>query len=192
MCLACAGYLNLNLTEHEFRDIIEREINGELICIGINKSSIHSNVKKTGNYPIRRTRRTFFGTHSGTNGYFEEEIGMWNCSHAAKVMRNCYTKVNEQGKSLKNLLFLIQTFEIFTHDHRYKHILWSCLNIFLHISEDRENRERVRACDLAVTLKKQVDDAMIFLIVMFACLLNTILQSLYPLFQGKSLFESLI
>ena len=38
MGIAITGYIDLSLTEHQFRDMIEKEINGELNCIGSNKS----------------------------------------------------------------------------------------------------------------------------------------------------------
>ena len=53
--------------------------------------------------------------------------------------------------------------------------------------DSNENLENLRACETVVKLKNYVDDSMIFLIVVFACLLNTILQSWIPIFQGRNI-----
>ena len=53
--------------------------------------------------------------------------------------------------------------------------------------DSKENLERIQACETVVKLKNYVDDSMIFLIVVFACLLNTILQSWIPIFQGNNI-----
>lgn len=82
MILACIGYVDLCLTEHKFRDMIEKEINGELTCHGFNKSV------KDENY-IRRTRQALFSP-TAAGGFFEEIIFSWNCSHATKILRTCY------------------------------------------------------------------------------------------------------
>lgn len=165
MIVACTGYIDLCLTEHKYRDMIEKEINGELTCNGFNKSV------KDENY-IRRTRQALFSPTA--NGFFEEMIFTWNCSHATKILRTCYDSKNSNPDP-----------EL---DHESRAIeflnLPNCPDFNVLIT-DEDDSERIHACELAVKLKKSVDNSMIFLIVIFACLLNTILQSWIPIFHGK-------
>ena len=51
---------------------------------------------------------------------------------------------------------------------------------------DEDDSERVSACEIAIRLKKTVDDNMIFLIVLLACVMNVLLQGTIPLFNGIS------
>ena len=92
MVIACTGYIDLSLTEYQFRDMIEKEMNGELTCIGSNKTNIKNLVKNE--QVIRKTR------HITTSpGFFEEMVFSWNCSYAAEVLNTCYNSV-EKIKSL--------------------------------------------------------------------------------------------
>ena len=86
MGLSITGYIDLNLTQHQFRDIIEKEVNGELTCIGSNKS----NEKNPQNDEIsRKSRHVVFDS--------PKIILEWNCSHAAEVLSTCYASI-ENGK----------------------------------------------------------------------------------------------
>ena len=80
MGIAITGYIDLSLTEHQFRDMIEKEINGELNCIGSNKSITKNDEM------IRKTRHLI-----NLPGFTETLVMTWNCSHAAEVISKCYT-----------------------------------------------------------------------------------------------------
>ena len=77
MGLSITGYIDLSLTEHQFRDMIEKDINGELTCIGSNKTD-GKNLK---NYE-RKARHVEI---------LEKVVLTWNCSHAAEVWSTCHT-----------------------------------------------------------------------------------------------------
>ena len=79
MGLSITGYIDLSLSEHQFRDMIEKDINGELTCIGSNKT----NFKNVHNENIRNTRHLISPVESGFI------LLTWNCSHAAEVLSNC-------------------------------------------------------------------------------------------------------
>ena len=93
MGLSITGYIDLSLTEHQFRDMIEKEIDGELTCIGSNKTN-GKNLKHLNDEISRKTRHVEI---------LEKVVLTWNCSHAAEVMSSCYksfesTKLEDLGK----------------------------------------------------------------------------------------------
>ena len=93
MGIAITGYIDLSLTEHQFRDMIEKEINGELNCIGSNKTNAR-NYKD--DEMVRKTRHLI-----NLPGFTEEIVMTWNCSHAAEVLSTCYTSFeNFKSKDL--------------------------------------------------------------------------------------------
>ena len=141
LTIALFGYVDMNMTEHKFRDIIEKEINGELSCF--NKTVNFKNEQI-----IRKTKQALFAPLA--NGFYEEMIFAWNCSHAAKVLRNCHPFHSEFSET-----------------------------------DEKIEQERVKNCEISVKLKNSVDGSLIFLVVIFACLLNTILQSWIPIFKGN-------
>ena len=131
--------MDLNLTEHHYKDILLKEINGELTCV--NKSNSIENM------PMRNRRAGFLPT----SGSYQNDLVTWNCTYAAQILSTCYDTFSP--------------------------------NVILENSV--QDPDRVKACEIAVSLKKSVDGSMIFLIIIFSCLLNTILQSTIPIFKGK-------
>ena len=87
MVIACTGYIDLSLTEYQFRDMIEKEMNGELTCIGSNKTNF-KNLKNE--QIIRKTRQVITSP-----GFFQNMVFSWNCSYAAEVLNTCYTSVEK-------------------------------------------------------------------------------------------------
>ena len=111
MGLSITGYIDLSLTEHQFRDIIEKEVNGELTCIGSNKT----NEKNSQNDEIsRKSRHVVFDS--------PKIILEWNCSHAAEVLSTCYASI-ENGKREdlgKNQMFKVS---IYVYHSYFAHVI---------------------------------------------------------------------
>jgi hypothetical protein len=84
MGLSITGYIDLSLTEHQFQDVIQKEINGKLSCIGSNKTDM-KNPKNDG--ILRKTRHVVFNS--------EKIVLTWNCSHAAEVLSMCYSSFED-------------------------------------------------------------------------------------------------
>ena len=105
MGLSITGYIDLSLTEHQFRDVIQKEVNGELTCIGSNKT----NVKNLKHDEIsRKSRHVLFDS--------PKIILEMNCSHAAEVLSTCYASIENSkredlgtGKSFSEALILVST-----------------------------------------------------------------------------------
>ena len=94
------GYIDLKMTVHEYKDIIEKEADGDLVCSG----SIISNRSKQ-NQIIRRPKH--FNIMSMING-LDDSILTWNCSYAAKILRACSEdKLFEGNHSGKKKLHFI-------------------------------------------------------------------------------------
>ena len=143
--LACVGYADLNITEHYYKDILLKEINGELICT-------NTSVDPTKLLP--RHRRAGFLPASG---HFQQEVLNWNCSYAARLLSTCYDSYAAPNDAKKEP----------------------------NPSTNVADPQRIKACETAVSLKKSVDGSMIFLIIIFSSLLNTIVQSTIPIFKGE-------
>ena len=95
MGLSITGYIDLSLTEHQFRDVIQKEVNGELTCIGSNKT----NVKNLKNDEISRKSRHVLNLPKIAGEFVLE----WNCSHAAEVLSTCYASFeNVKHKDIGN------------------------------------------------------------------------------------------
>ena len=71
------------MTVHEYKDIIEKEADGDLVC-GAAGGSISNRSKQ--NQIIRRPKH--FNIMSMING-LDDSILTWNCSYAAKILRAC-------------------------------------------------------------------------------------------------------
>ena len=96
MGLSITGYIDLSLTEHQFRDIIEKEVNGELTCIGSNKT----NEKNPKIDEISRKTRHVLNLPT-----VKEIVLKWNCSHAAEVLSTCQANFESiKSKDLGNIL----------------------------------------------------------------------------------------
>ena len=132
----------MNITEHHYKDMLLKEINGELIC-----SNTSIDPKKL----LPRNRRAGFLPASG---HYQQEVLNWNCSYAARLLSTCYD-TNAAPQDVQNPGKYVQ------------------------------DPQRIKACETAVSLKKSVDGSMIFLIIIFSSLLNTIIQSTIPIFKGK-------
>ena len=128
------------MTVHKFKDIIEKEADGELIC-----GSIDNRSRDNQNVIVRRPK--FFNFVPILNS--KDGIISWNCSYAAKILRECHDK-----------------------------------NFNENITGEYEDQRRIEACEIAVKLKKNVDDNLLFLIVMLTVFVNAILQSTIPIFNG--------
>ena len=141
--LACVGYADLNITEHHYKDILLKEINGELIC---------TNTSVDPRKLLPRNRRAGFLPSSR---HYQQEVLNWNCSYAARLLSTCYDSYAAPQDLGTNPLSSVP------------------------------DPQRIKACETAVSLKKSVDGSMIFLIIIFSSLLNTIVQSTIPIFKGK-------
>ena len=92
MGLSITGYIDLSLTEHQFRDVIEKEINGRLSCIGSNKTDGIS----------RKTRHVVIESPK----ILEEIVLTWNCSHAAEVLSTCYASIKREDLGNSKVILL--------------------------------------------------------------------------------------
>ena len=87
------------MTVHEYKDIIEKEADGDLVC-GAAGGSISNRSKQ--NQIIRRPKH--FNIMSMMNG-LDDSILTWNCSYAAKILRTCKEdKIFEGNHSGKKIL----------------------------------------------------------------------------------------
>ena len=94
MGLSITGYIDLSLTEHQFRDMIEKDINGELTCN-------NTNVKNDQNDETSRITR-----HVLNLPKVKEIVLKWNCSHAAEVLSTCQANFESiKSKDLGNMIF---------------------------------------------------------------------------------------
>ena len=108
MGLSITGYIDLSLTQHQFRDVIEKEVNGELSCIGSNKTN-GKNPKING---ISRKSRHVVIDSIGSL------VLEWNCSHAAEVLSTCYSsfeniKLKDLGNTFIDLFKSLHRLMIF-------------------------------------------------------------------------------
>ena len=93
------GYIDLKMTVHEYKDIIEKEADGDLVCNGAG-ASISNRSKQ--NQIIRRPKH--FNIMSMING-LDDSILTWNCSYAAMILRACSEdKIFEGNHSGKKIL----------------------------------------------------------------------------------------
>ena len=92
--IAGIGYIDLRLTELQFRDVIQKEVNGDLNCIGGWNKTIQENLEG----PVIQM---LHGHGPQKNKVFEEITFKWNCSHAAKVLSACHTHPKPAPNSSK-------------------------------------------------------------------------------------------
>ena len=76
------------MTVHKFKDIIEKESDGELIC-----GSIDNRSRDNQNVIVRRPK--FFNFVPILNS--KDGIISWNCSYAAKILRECQDKNHSEN-----------------------------------------------------------------------------------------------
>ena len=96
------GYIDLKMTVHEYKDIIEKEADGDLVCNGGAAGSFSIPNKSKQNQIIRRPKH--FNIMSMING-LDDSILTWNCSYAAKILRACSEdKIFEGNHSGKKIL----------------------------------------------------------------------------------------
>ena len=79
------GYIDLKMTVHKYKDIIEKEADGDLVCGAAPGGTSNSDRSKQ-NQIIRRPKH--FNIMSMMNG-LDDSILTWNCSYAAKILRRC-------------------------------------------------------------------------------------------------------
>ena len=100
--LFLVGYIDLKMTVHEYKDIIEKEADGDLVCNGGAAASFSISNKSKQNQIIRRPKH--FNIMSMING-LDDSILTWNCSYATKILRACSEdKIFEGNHSGKKIL----------------------------------------------------------------------------------------
>ena len=75
------GYVDLKMNVNEFKDIIEKEANGDLTC-GISNRS-----KPDQNFIIKQKSKVY--NILAMMNKLEDSVLNWNCSHATKLLKYC-------------------------------------------------------------------------------------------------------
>ena len=74
------GYVDLKMSVNEFKDIIEKEANGDLTC------GISNRPKPDQNFIIQKSK--VYNILSMMNK-LEDSVLNWNCSYATKLLKYC-------------------------------------------------------------------------------------------------------